>query len=70
MQTRLHSLMESLTNVGIGYAVAILSQMLIFPMFDIHVTLTENLLIGFYFTLVSVARSYALRRLFNRRQRC
>ena len=65
-QTRLQSAVESLANVAIGYAVAVASQMLIFPLFGIHVTLADNLLIGGYFTLISIARSYAVRRFFNR----
>lgn len=66
-QSRLQSAVESMANVAIGYAVAVASQMLIFPLFGIHVTLADNLLIGGYFTLISIARSYALRRWFNRR---
>ena len=69
-QTRLQSAVESLANVAIGYAVAVASQMLIFPMFGIHITLSDNLLIGGYFTLISIARSYAVRRWFNRRTPC
>jgi len=65
-QTRLQSAVESLANVAIGYAVAVASQMLIFPLFGIHITLADNLLIGGYFTLISIARSYTLRRWFNR----
>lgn len=66
-QTRLHSAAESLANVAIGYAIAVASQLLIFPIFDIHISLSDNLLIGGYFTLISIARSYAVRRWFNRR---
>lgn len=66
-QSRLQSAVESMANVAIGYAVAVASQMLIFPLFGINVTLSDNLLIGGYFTLISIARSYTLRRWFNRR---
>lgn len=69
-QTRLQSAVESLANVAIGYAVAVASQMLIFPLFGIHITMADNLLIGSYFTLISIARSYAVRRWFNRRPAC
>jgi len=67
MQTRTQSLIESLTNIIIGYLVAILSQLLVFPFFDIYVTFMDNVLIGFYFTIISLARSYLLRRFFNKR---
>lgn len=66
-QSRLSSLIESLANILIGYVIAILSQLLIFPLFSIHLPLSSNLSIGFWFTLVSLVRSYALRRWFNAR---
>ena len=64
-QTKLGSLAESLLNIAIGYTVAILAQMAIFPLFDIHISHTEHYLIGVLFTIVSLARSYCIRRLFN-----
>lgn len=67
MQSRLGSLIESLTNILIGYTVAILSQLVIFPQFGIHIPLTSNLHIGAWFTVVSLVRSYVIRRWFNKR---
>ena len=69
MQTRLGSLMESVINVAVGYLVAIASQLAIFPMFGVDVPFSANLQIGAWFTAVSIVRSYAVRRLFNRRVR-
>jgi hypothetical protein len=69
MQTRLGSLAESCVNVAIGYIIAILSQLAIFPMFGVDVSFSANLQIGAWFTAVSIVRSYAVRRLFNRRVR-
>lgn len=68
-QTKLGSLIESLMNIAIGYVVAILSQLVIFPLFGIHVPLSTNLLIGVWFTVVSLVRSYVIRRWFNARLR-
>lgn len=59
------SLIESLSNVAIGYSVAVVSQLLVFPIFDINVPLKSNLMIGLYFTLISIIRSYFVRRMFN-----
>ena len=67
MQSRRHSFVESVTNVAIGYGVALASQLAIFPVFEIHVPLSDNLLIGGWFTLVSIGRSYVVRRWFTRR---
>lgn len=65
-QTRKMSLVESVSNVAIGYGVALLSQLLIFPFFNIHISLQDNILIGAWFTVISIARSYVVRRIFNR----
>lgn len=64
-QTRLGSLIESLVNVVIGYGVALAGQLFLFPRFGIHIPLSSNLWIGAAFTLISVVRSYAIRRFFN-----
>ena len=64
-QSRLMSLVESLANVLLGYSVAVITQMAVFPLFGLAVTVTDNLLIGLFFTAVSIVRSYALRRGFE-----
>jgi hypothetical protein len=64
-QSKLHSFYESLTNVLIGYVIAIGSQMLILPLYDIHVTFSQNLTMGLLFTIISFVRNYILRRWFN-----
>ena len=66
-QSRLESLMESIANICIGYGIALASQLMLFPLYGIHISLTTNLWIGFWFTLISLVRSYALRRWFNQR---
>ncbi len=64
-QSRLMSLVESLVNVLVWYCIAVATQMAVFPLFGLAVTVTENLLIGLIFTVVSIVRSYALRRGFE-----
>lgn len=64
-QSRLMSLAEAIANVAIGYGVAVVTQILIFPIFGLHTTLGQNLKMGGIFTIVSLARSFALRRLFE-----
>lgn len=65
-QSRLGSLVESFANVLIGYGVAVSAQVVIFPWFGVHLPLHDNLAIGLLFTVVSLIRSYALRRIFRR----
>lgn len=67
-QSRWMSLVEAVTNVLVGYGVAVATQWLVFPLFKLHATLQENLLIGLIFTAVSLVRSYVLRRAFEARR--
>ncbi len=64
-QSRRMSLVESLANVAIGYGVAVLTQIAVFPFFGLHVSLADNLVMGAVFTIVSIARSFTLRRVFE-----
>ncbi|TCP58571.1 hypothetical protein EV663_12118 [Rhodovulum bhavnagarense] len=64
-QSRAMSLVEAVANVAVGYGVAVVTQILIFPIFGLHTTLAQNLKMGAVFTIVSIARSFALRRLFE-----
>jgi hypothetical protein len=59
------SLIEAITNVIVGYGVAVVTQILIFPIFGLQTTLGQNLAMGGIFTIVSLFRSFALRRLFE-----
>lgn len=64
-QTRKASLAEAVLNVAIGYGVALLSQIIVFPWFGIRIGLAENVAIGLIFTVISIVRSFALRRFFE-----
>lgn len=64
-QSRRMSAVESVANVLVGYGIAVTAQVLVFPLFGLHASLGDNLAIGAVFTVVSLARSYALRRVFN-----
>ncbi len=64
-QSRKASMLEAFINVAIGYGIALLSQAVIFPLFDIHISTGQSMQIALAFTLVSIVRSYALRRMFN-----
>lgn len=66
MQSRRHSVVESVANIAVGYGVSLTAQCVIFPLFGIHTSLGKNALIGAAFTVVSLARSYALRRVFTK----
>jgi hypothetical protein len=64
-QPRLYSLIESIANVAIGFGVALATQIAVFPLFGIHAQISDQLGIAAIFTVVSIARSYVVRRVFN-----
>lgn len=64
-QSRLMSFVESLTNVAVGFGLAVLTQLIALPWFGVQMSMGENLALSTVFTAVSVVRSYALRRLFE-----
>jgi hypothetical protein len=64
-QSRAMSLVEAVANVLVGYGIAVMTQIMIFPVFGLHTTLAQNLQMGAAFTGISIVRSFALRRLFE-----
>lgn len=64
-QSRLASLVEAVANVVIGLAVAFVANLLVLPAFGVPITLSQAAGVSLAFTVVSVARSFALRRFFN-----
>ena len=65
MQSRTHSILESIVKVFVGSVLGLLTQLLVFPLYHIKVELAMNIQIVAIFTLVSLIYSYAIRRLFN-----
>ena len=66
MQSRRQSLIEAITNVMVGYVLAVMTQLVVFQWFGLQASLSDNLAIGAIFVMISLVRSYALRRLFER----
>ena len=61
-----NNLLESFIDVGSGFSLAILIQLLIFPLFGLHPTILDTLGIALIFTVVSVTRSWLWRCYFRR----
>lgn len=59
-------IVESIIDVGSGFFLAIIIQLTIFPLFDLHPTIFENFQIALIFTMVSMTRSALWRRYFRR----
>jgi hypothetical protein len=60
------SAVESITNISVGVVIALISQIVIFQLYGIPVNLKQNVEMTAWFTVISFARSYILRRVFNK----
>lgn len=65
MQSRRMSLLEQCVSVAIGFAVAMAIQIILMPALGIPTTHGQDLIIVLVFTVASIIRGYAVRRLFN-----
>ena len=66
MQSHRASLMEAAANVVAGLVLSFFLQLALFGAMGIVASIGQNLLITAAFSFLSLARSYILRRLFNR----
>lgn len=64
-QSNLMSWVETFLNTGIGFVIAIATQVLVFPMFGYEPPLSTNFKIALIFTVVSLVRGYVMRRAFE-----
>jgi hypothetical protein len=60
------SFVESGVNIGVGILTSMVANACVFPLLDIHINLSTNVQLTLIYTGISLARSYTLRRLFNR----
>lgn len=67
-QTKKQSFYEALVNVAVGYVISLISLSIILPLMGIETTASKNVQITLYFTAISIVRSYALRRYFNKKK--
>ena len=65
MQSRGMSLVEAITNVVVGFGLALGVQLALFPALGLEASIGEHLALSAVFTAVSIARGYCLRRLFE-----
>jgi hypothetical protein len=66
MQSKKYSFIESTVQTFIGLSVSFLIQLIIYPLLSITVSIGQNVIITFVFTVASIIRGYLVRRLFNK----
>ena len=67
MQSRLASFVEALTNVAIGFLISLVGQVVVSHWYNLPLNLAQNVQIVLFFTVLSVGRSYFVRRWYERR---
>ena len=63
--TRRKHFLESFIDIGTGYLLAVVMQILIFPLFGIHTSYNNMFIIGAIFMSVSCIRSWIWRMFFH-----
>lgn len=66
-QSRLGSFYEACFNTFVGFTINYIANLCIFPLFGFHIGLLENFYMGLLYTVISVVRSYVIRRWFDGR---
>ena len=65
-QKKSHSAIEAIFNTVIGFGISMTANLIVLPIFGYKVGISQAFWIGIIFTLISIVRSYILRRIFNR----
>lgn len=66
-QTKKQSLKETVISTFIGLAVSLITQIVVFPLYNLEVSFNQNIQITIIFTIVSIVRGYFVRRYFNKK---
>lgn len=64
-QTRLGSFVEAWANIAVGFGINFCANLIVLPWFGYDVGPSEAFGIGGIFTVISLVRSYVIRRWFN-----
>lgn len=65
MQTRMMSLIETLVSIAVGFFLSLALQVYLMHLHGVQFSFAQNVEITMYFTILSIVRSYVLRRVFN-----
>lgn len=64
-QSRLMSLIESTVNILVGFGISLGAQIVFLPLLGVSISFSQNFLFACIMTVISIARSFILRRLFE-----
>lgn len=64
-QSKMASFIEAWANILIGYTVSFIANLIVLPLFGYKVTVGDAFWMSVVFTVLSLVRSYYVRRWFN-----
>ena len=67
MQTKKQSIVEAVVNTVIAYTISVITQVLVFPLYGVQISLLANMELVAIFTIISFIRNYIIRRYFNKK---
>jgi len=69
LQNKTISFLEALTNTCLGFLLSLLLVNIVLPLFGFNVKFGQSVEITTIFSIVSIARGYIIRRVFNKKGR-
>lgn len=66
-QTRRGAIIEAWVNILIGFAINFVLNLFLLPLVGANFTLSDNFMLGWIYTAISIVRQYVIRRWFNAR---
>ncbi|WP_445222221.1 hypothetical protein ACKWRH_21435 [Bradyrhizobium sp. Pa8] len=64
-QSKFMSLVESLVNIAVGFGISVAAQAFFLPLLGVHISLHANLSFALIMTVISIARQFVMRRIFE-----
>lgn len=64
-QSKMMSMLESVINIAFGFGISLVAQIEILPLLGVEISLSQNFQFALIMTVISIARSFGLRRLFE-----
>jgi membrane protein implicated in regulation of membrane protease activity len=69
MQSKKHSILESISNVTVGFLTTLIFSPFIYSLCGMTYTWTQLGSVTIIFTIISILRSYIIRRFFNHKHK-
>lgn len=64
-QSKFMSMLESIINIVVGFGISLAAQIFFLPLLGVSISFSQNLTFALIMTVISIARSFILRRVFE-----